>query len=474
MRSFQKGSLDQLTQGSSQEKTKAAVTSVIAAVFLTAFKLIVGILSGSLGILSEAAHSGFDLLAAATTMFAVRASDRPADVAHHYGHGKFENISALVETSLLLLTCFVIGREAIERLFFKRVQIDVTLWTFVVMLTSILVDFTRSRVLFRAAKKFNSQALEADALHFSTDILSSGVVILGLIGARFGFEFADPVASLGVAVIVAYIGIRLGKRTVDVLVDRSPEPSVVADIRAAALSVLEVEEVKKLRVRVSGGKYFVDMTVGLPRLLPFENAHSVVDIIEDKIRNVRSGIDVIVHAEPVATGKETIIDKIKLASERIEENVHEIEVFSTNGGLVVDLHMEVNDAETIESAHRKADLLEHSIREQVDGVNHVFIHIDKPSLGLKKATTPDFRSSNLPERLLEYVGRKKGVVNCGNLNFAESESGIRAAMVCQFDESLSLEDTVKMVNEMELDIVKRFPMLSKVVIHQEPTRRALP
>ena len=460
-----------MTQTAYQEKNQAAVSSVIAAVFLTGFKLIVGIFSGSLGILSEAAHSGFDLLASATTMFAVRASDRPADIAHHYGHGKFENISALLETALLLLTCFVIGREAIERLFFKRVQIEVTFWSFAVMLTSILVNFTRSRILFRTAKKFDSPALEADALHFSTDILSSGVVILGLIGTRFGFAFADPVASLGVAVIVAYISVRLGKRTVDVLVNRSPEPSVVADIRAAALSVQEVEEVKKLRVRVSGGKYFVNMTVGLPRLLPFENAHAVVDNIETKIKNVKNGIDVVVHAEPVETGKETVIDKIKLASERMEENVHEIEVFSTTGGLVVDLHLEVNDAETIESAHRKTDVLEHLIREQVSGVNHVFIHIDKPSLTPKKATTPDLQSTNLPERLLAYVAGKKEVVRCGNLNFTESESGIRVAMVCQFDGSLSLEDSVKMVNEMEVDIVKNFPQISRVVIHQEPTLR---
>jgi len=455
-------------QKPSKEKSQAAVSSVIAAIFLTAFKLAIGIMSGSLGILSEAAHSGFDLVAAVMTLFAVRASEKPADAQHHYGHGKFENLSALFETVLLLLTCILIGKEAIDRLLFKKVEIDVTIWSFIVMFTSIFIDFTRSRILFRTAKKYHSQALEADAIHFSTDILSSAIVIFGLIGAKFGFEFADPVASLGVAVIVIYISFRLGKRTIDVLVDRSPESSLVADIRAEILSIKEVEEVKSLRVRISGEKIFVDTVVELPRLLPFERAHALVDEIESKVRSVRDGIDVVVHAEPVKTDKETIVDKIKFAAENVEGNVHEIEVFSTKSGLVMDLHLEVTDAETIESAHRKADILEAAIRKQVENVDHVFIHIDKPSLKTKTAATLNLQTSDLPERLLDYVKQKRGIVNCGNMNFTESDSGIRVAMICQFNETFSLEDTVKIVNELEVEIVKQFPRISRVVIHQEP------
>jgi len=463
-----KGPLHRLTKESSNEKTRAAVSSVIAAVFLTAFKLIVGITSGSLGILSEAAHSGFDLLAATTTLFAVRASSKPADVEHHYGHGKFENISALFEALLLLLTCYLIGKEAVARLFFKKVSIEITVWSFVVMFTSIIIDFTRSRILFRAAKKYNSQALEADALHFSTDILSSSVVILGLVAANYGFAFADPVASLGVAVVIVFISLRLGKRTLDVLVDRSPESSLVANIRAAALSINEIEEIKSLRVRVAGGKIFVDMVVELPRLLPFERAHSLVDEIESKVRGVRDGVDVVVHAEPIPTSRETVVDKIKLAAENVGGNVHEIEVFSTEKGFVVDLHLEVTDAETIDSAHRKADMLESAIRRQVEKVDQIFIHIDKPSMKPKYATTPNLYETDLPAKLLDYVKCKPSVVRCINLNFTESESGIRVAMICQFDETFSLEDTVKIVNELEMDIVKRFPQISRVVIHQEP------
>ncbi|MCL4540677.1 MAG: cation-efflux pump [Bacteroidetes bacterium] len=444
------------------------MSSVIAAIFLTIFKLIVGITTGSLGILSEAAHSGLDLMAAGMTLFAVRAADKPADSEHHYGHGKFENISALFETLLLLVTCFLIAREAINRLLFKSVEIDVTTWSFVVMFTSIAIDFTRARILSRAAKKYHSQALEADALHFSTDILSSSVVIFGLIGARFGFSFADPVSALGVSIIVVVISLRLGKRSIDVLVDRSPDKNLVEKIRQAALQSKEVEKLKSLRVRDSGGRVFVDMVVGLPRLLPFEQAHSLVDEIERRVRAVRDGIDVVVHAEPVATNDETAIDKVRLAANQTENKIHEVEVFSTEKGLVVDLHLEVEDAETIEAAHEKADELEGAIRSHLKSVDHIFIHIDKSTQAPMRATSVSLLGSDLPEAIENYVRSMRGVVSCSDLHFTESDSGLRAAMTCQFDETFSLAETVRIVNELEENITKEFPQIFRAVIHQEP------
>ncbi|MCL5034851.1 MAG: cation-efflux pump [Bacteroidetes bacterium] len=457
-----------MTNSSSREKLWAASSSVIAAIFLTVFKLTVGIATGSLGILSEAAHSGLDLMAAGMTFFAVRAADKPADSEHHYGHGKFENISALFETLLLLLTCFLIAREAISRLFFKHVVIDVTTWSFVVMFTSIAIDFTRARILSRTAKKYHSQALEADALHFSTDILSSSVVIFGLIGAKFGFSFADPISALGVSVIVVVISLRLGKRSIDVLVDRSPDKNLVEKIRQAALQSKNVEKLKSLRVRDSGGRVFVDMVVGLPRLLPFEQAHSLVDEIERRVRTVRDGIDVVVHAEPVATSNETVLDKVRLAASQTESKIHEIEVFSTEKGFVVDLHLEVEDAETIEAAHEKADELEGAIRSQLKGVDHIFIHIDKSTQTTVRAVSVNLPGSDLPEEVENYVRSVRGVISCSNLHFTESDSGLRAAMTCQFDETFSLAETVRIVNELEENITKEFPQIFRVVIHQEP------
>ncbi len=444
------------------------MSSVVAAVFLTAFKLIVGISTGSLGILSEAAHSGLDLMAAGMTFFAVRAADKPADSEHHYGHGKFENISALFETLLLLLTCFLIGQEAVNRLFFTHIQIEVTAWSFVVMGTSIVIDFTRSRILSRAAKKHHSQALEADALHFSTDILSSSVVIIGLIGAEFGFAFADPVAALGVSVIVVVISLRLGKRAIGVLVDRSPDPALVEKIRNAALESKDVAELKKLRVRDSGGRIFVDMVVGLPRLLPFEQAHQLMDGIEQRVKNIREGVDVVVHAEPVATDRESILDKVWFAAEQTGDKIHEVEAFSTDRGIVVDLHLEVEDADTIEQAHARADQLENAVRSQLGALDQIFIHIDKTTAGPIDATSVSLRDNDLSAKLIRYLSSRSEVVSCGNINFTESSAGLRVGMSCQINETFSLVETVRIVNELEEDIVREFPQISKAVIHQEP------
>jgi len=212
------------------DKHSAALTSLLAAIGLTAFKTVVGVLTGSLGILAEAAHSGLDLIAAGMTLFAVRVSARPADRTHLYGHGKVENLSAMFETLLLLATCAWIVWEAVHRLMFHEVKVEVNAWSFVVMGTSIAIDISRSRVLARAAKAYNSQALEADALHFQTDVWSSAVVILGLICVKVGGWFpavewlreADAVAALGVSVIVIWISWKLGRRTIDALLDSAP------------------------------------------------------------------------------------------------------------------------------------------------------------------------------------------------------------------------------------------------------------
>ena len=207
--------------GADREKHWVALSSVLAAIFLTGMKLVVGLMTGSLGILSEAAHSGLDLVAAVVTLFAVRISGRPADREHTYGHGKVENLSALFETVLLLVTCIWIIYEAIQRLFFKEVLVEASIWAFVIMGVSIVIDFSRSRALARVAKKYQSQALEADALHFSTDIWSSSVVIGGLLLVRgadwLGLAWltkADALAAMGVAGIVVYISAQLGQRTI--------------------------------------------------------------------------------------------------------------------------------------------------------------------------------------------------------------------------------------------------------------------
>ena len=209
--------------GSQQEKNRVAISSLIVAIALTSLKATVGILTNSLGILSEALHSGLDLVAAATTVYAVRTASKPPDEDHLYGHGKYESFSALIETLLLLATCAWISYEAIQRLFFIQVHVEASLYGFAVMIISIVLDFSRSRALYRVAKKYRSQALEADALHFSTDIMSSLTVVVGLFFVSLGYRVADPLAALGVVLVVVALSLRLGKRTVLVLLDRAPE-----------------------------------------------------------------------------------------------------------------------------------------------------------------------------------------------------------------------------------------------------------
>jgi len=288
-----------------REKLFAASSSVVAAVGLTGMKLIVGLSTGSLGILSEAAHSGLDLAAALMTLFAVRISHKPPDDRHRYGHGKIENLSALFETVLLLLTCAWIISEAIGRLFFRPVEVEATIWSFVVMSTSIVVDLSRSRVLARAARKYKSQALEADALHFSTDVYSSLVVILGLIGvtlskgnARLAFlGQADAVAALGVAIIVTVLSLRLGRRTIEALLDTAPGGLVDA-IKKSVEAVPGIADCHSVRIRPSGPIVFVDVHVTMDGHQSLNDAHLLTEGVEAAIRGLIPEADVTVHPEP--------------------------------------------------------------------------------------------------------------------------------------------------------------------------------
>ncbi|MEN6532611.1 MAG: cation diffusion facilitator family transporter [Bryobacteraceae bacterium] len=288
-----------------ERKQTVALTSLIAAVALTGFKMLVGLLTGSLGILAEAAHSSLDLVAAAATCFAVRTASRPADHNHRYGHGKIENLSALFETVLLLATCAWIVYAAVNRLLKGDAEIEVTVWSFVVMFTSIAIDWSRSRALFRVAKESNSQALEADALHFQTDIWSSSVVIIGLLCVKIAdwvpavswLEHADAIAALAVAVIAAVVTLRLGSRTVEALMDAAPS-DLEKCIVSAAGTVPGVIDCHSVRFRYSGPTLFVDAHVSMDGKVSLNVAHDIAAQVEHAIQSELPGADVTVHAEP--------------------------------------------------------------------------------------------------------------------------------------------------------------------------------
>lgn len=278
-------------------KKKAALSSIIAAIFLTAFKFIVGILTFSLGILSEALHSLLDLLAAVITYVSVSISDKPADKDHQYGHGKVENLSAFLEAILLVITCGWIIYEAISRLTSGEVSIQVTVWSYIVVITSMVIDINRSRMLFKAAKHNNSQALKADAIHFSTDILSSGVVLAGLIFASLGYHKADAIAALGVAVIVLYISYKLGKSAIDVLLDKVPA-GVTEIVENELKKNPNIRSYHDLKIRTSGADTFIKVNVHFNSKLDLPTTHALCDEIEKEICALIPRCEIIVHPEP--------------------------------------------------------------------------------------------------------------------------------------------------------------------------------
>lgn len=288
------------------KKQAIALNSVFASLGLTIFKVIVGIMTGSIGIISEALHSALDLGAALLTFFAVRISDKPADEDHHYGHGKVESVSALIETGLLFLTSFWIIYESIHRLLSNKVEIETSWYAFLVMIVSILVDISRSKALYKVAKETQSQALEADALHFKSDIFSSAVVIIGLILVTLGLKSADAYAAIGVSLFVAHAGYSLGKRTIDVLTDTAPLGlrTIIIDLTKKVEGVINVE---KARVRVVGPDTFIDISAYINRDLALAEAHSISNLITETIRNTIPNSDITVHLKPLPLNSEAII-----------------------------------------------------------------------------------------------------------------------------------------------------------------------
>jgi cation diffusion facilitator family transporter len=305
-----------------REKRMAALLSVGSAALLVSLKSFLVYRTSSLGVLSEALHSGLDLVAAIITFLSIRVSDRPADERHPYGHGKFENFSAFVETGLLLLTALYVIYEAFERLFFRNVHIQPSVTAILILCVALLIDVTRARKLTHVARRYSSEALEADALHFSTDVWSTIVVIAG-IGLVWAGEtwnmpwliYADAIAGLAVAAVILWVGSRLGMRTLDALLDAVPRG--LQDQIAHAVSRVEgVQGVNRVRVRRAGNRYFVDATVSVPRTASLEQAHAWSDAIEKRVAEIVPA-DVVVHAEPLAPPAENLLESIRATSQRM-------------------------------------------------------------------------------------------------------------------------------------------------------------
>jgi cation diffusion facilitator family transporter len=456
-----------------REKQRVALSSVVAAVFLTSMKLVVGLLTGSLGILAEAAHSALDLIAAAVTLLAVRLSGRPASSSYTYGHGKIENLSALFETVLLLVTCLWIIYEAIQRLFFHPVAVEATLPAFAVMGISILIDFTRSRVLARAAKKYQSQALEADALHFSTDIWSSSVVIGGLLLVFASrqlsitwLEQADAVAALGVACIVVYVSVQLGRRTIIGLLDGIPA-GLREEILLAA-KVPGVMEVKRVRVRRSGAEAFVDVVLLVPPNISLDGVHQIVAKARERVRSIIPRADVVVEVDSEAVRSEGVLDTVRQMAARQGLGVHSVHLYDIPGSRLLELHLEVSDALRVDQAHTLSGAFEESLHTVLPDISEIVTHIEPAGDStLRRAASPEDEARLM--RSIHAVADSLAV-KCEphQVNVRRVEGDLVVTFHCLFSPDITIREAHALTEQFERALRAREPELGRVVIHVEP------
>ncbi|HYM12252.1 MAG TPA: cation diffusion facilitator family transporter, partial [Bryobacterales bacterium] len=404
------------------EKRRVALHSVLGAVGITVLKLLTGLATGSLGILSEAAHSGLDLIAAGITFFSIRVSDKPADRDHLYGHQKVENFSAFLEIGVLLLTCFWIIYEAGRRLLGHPKQVEASAAAFGVMIASIAVDFLRSRALHKAARKHNSPALEADALHFSTDIWSSSVVILGLTLVRLGDHYqqpylqrADPLAALGVAAIIIVISVRLARRSIEALLDAAPA-GLAERIEKTLREVKGVTAIDRVRTRHAGNQYFVDANIAVERGAPFEHAKSISDAARAAIGRLLPGADVMIHTEPRAAGMESLFDTVKLVAARRRLAVHDLTAYGTDAGVLLEFHLEVGETLTLEAAHQLVSDLEAEIQREAPQVTAITTHIENEGAQVRRSLLIPEEVSAWQEPLLEVARSFPEVLDCHQIS----------------------------------------------------------
>jgi len=467
------GALQQIIR----EKKRAALLSVGSAVLLVSLKTFLVVRTSSLGVLSEALHSGLDLVAAVITYLSVRVSDQPADRRHPYGHGKFENFSAFIETALLILTAIYIIFEAFARLFFRSVHIQPSVTAIIILFVALSIDMTRARALNKVAKKHTSEALEADALHFSTDVWSTIVVIVGIALVWAGeywrlpwLIYADAIAGLGVAGVILWVGSQLGKRTMEALLDVAPE-GLQDEISEAVGKMDGVLDVERVRVRRAGNRHFVDATVSVPRTASLEKVHALTDAIEERIGQIVPS-DVMVHAEPRAPRDEHLFESVRAVAQRLGLAVHDLTAVQQDGHLFVEMHLEVDENLSLRDAHRQASELEEGIRALRSNNMDVNIHIEP--LG-RHIATPDTRAGEMRQLEMSvdsFVNRLPGeydeLINCHDVRVRQVEQHILVSCHCVMKSELPITRIHDVTAALEDRVKERFPQISRVTIHPEP------
>jgi cation diffusion facilitator family transporter len=459
-----------------REKQRASLISVLAVLFLIALKVGVGLLTGSLGILAQAADSVLDLVAAVLAFFAVRVADRPADRSHPYGHGKAENLAALGETLLLLVTCGWIVYEAIQRLFFQPVVIASSAWGIAVMVLSILTSLWLSNYLMKVARRHHSQSLEGNALNFRTDVLSSSVVLLSLVlvwlsnllGPEWAWlQKADAVAALVVAAMVLRVSLGLGWRATSELLDAAP-PGLIEQISGMALALPGVESVGPVRVRQAGADTFVDMTVQVERSASLEQAHLIATSVEHQIGNLIQRGDVVVHVDPVRQVGESLPQAVSAIAYRLGMRAHNVHAHEVRGESFVDVHVEVSPDMTLAQAHEQVSSFEATVRQELPYVADIHTHIEPRAVPAAPADLEDAEVERLEAQICAVVEAVPGLHACHHLHIRPGPDGYDVVLDCLADPEILVGEAHRLADQAEKRLYAQVPGVAQVLIHVEP------
>jgi cation diffusion facilitator family transporter len=445
---------------------RTALVSVGAAVALIALKLAAGLPSHSLGLVSEAAHSGTDLIAALLTFFAVGVAVRPADVAHQYGHGKAEHLSALAEGAILFAaSCFIAWRAITHLVGSRGTSVEATWYALLVIVIVIAIDLSRTIVSWRASRRYRSAALGANAMHFASDLAGSGAVLVGLLLVRAGYARADSAAALFVAVLVLFAAARLMKRNIDVLMDRAPADAEEA-ARAAIAGIEPAVSVDRLRMRQAGSRQFADVVIRVPPGAAVGQGHAAADSVEAALHDALPGSDVVVHVEP-AEDEEALRDRAHAAALGVPQvrEVHNVSVLLVGRRVEVSLHLKLPGDLTLEEAHEVATEVEQAIAAAVPEVDSVQTHLEPlAEAGEGRRVDDDSAERELVLRIVrEITGHEPR-----ELRFLRTDDGLVAHLTLGLEGDSRLADAHARASEIEERIRRARPEIADVVVHTEP------
>jgi cation diffusion facilitator family transporter len=453
-------------------KERVAIVSALASGCLAAAKFIVGLAIGSLALISDALHSLIDLGATLVTWYAVRIGDRPPDAEHHYGHGKAENVAAFVATAMLLMLAGGVAVEAVQRLARGGSPVVFSFIPFVVLGVEMAVNAWRALALWRAARRYGSQALAADSLHFTSDFFGSIPVIIGLVLAAYGHYWGDSAAALVVAVLITILALRMGRRTIEALVDTAPEGDGER-IEAALRAIPGVVGVGRVRLRKVGPRYFTDIAVEVPRTYPLDRAAALKSQIEQATVSLLGDADVTVTTTPVALDDETILQRVNLIARNRALAVHHVTVQSLEGKLSVSLDLEVDGNLSLAAAHEIADRLEQAIAEEIGNGVEVETHIEPLQIAsLSGRDAPPTRQREVEAALSQMAAENGTIRHVHDVRVRRTDDGEIVNFHCRVDPALTVDAIHEKVDDLERALRARWPAIRRVIGHAEPLAAA--